>query len=1175
MLPDALKPLLESLSRDGAVRVVGLKGGARGYAMASLSQATDRPLVCVTRDEEDADAWAADLAFFMGGAGTLDTPHVLRLPCDDAMPWDEVVLDNLSASERLATLFHLRHGTRARAVVLSARGLLRRYLPPALVHRLSMNVTVGEEHSRDALARTLVDLGYRAAPLVEDVGSFSMRGDILDVFPPLSENPVRLEFFGDTIESMRHFDAENQRTLAAVKTFRLFPARELFFSDSTRAAAEKAIRLAAEETQMPTSQVRERLNQVREGLSTVGLEGLWPGFHEEGLCTFFDYLPFWGKSPLWVLDGAAALGDMLADTQARIDKSHADAVERGDLCLPPARHFLRPTEVTPHLTSAPRVELGALPWTTSSLQGPLALSFGETTDLREAIRSHHGEDGALEPLHQRLTAWADSRTLVVIACGSRGQLDRTARLLRERELSIATDGGPLNLPLPEADVRVRAHLVVGDLTAGFTDSAGRLAVLSDEDLFGSRPKRRARRQRRSDVAFVSSLKDLKEGDVVVHADFGVARYAGLKAMAVQGVPGEFLVLEYAGKDKVYLPVGRMRLVSKFTGGDGAHVTLDRLGTDAWEKTRARVKENLLKMAAELLQLYAARRAHVGFRFSAPDRYFRQFESEFPFDETPDQQRAIDEVLADMQKPQAMDRLVCGDVGFGKTEVALRAAFKAVLDRKQVAVLVPTTLLAHQHFHTFEKRLAGYPVTVDVISGLRKPTEAREVVRKAAEGRVDILIGTHKLLGGDVDFKDLGLLIVDEEQRFGVKQKEQLKRLKAQVDVLTLSATPIPRTLNMAMAGLRDMSLIATPPTDRRSVRTFVHRFDTDVIREAVARELSRGGQVFFVHYRVQSLPALAQMVRALFPSINVAVAHGQMGEGQLEAAMLDFVEKRAQVLVCTSIVESGLDIPNANTLIVSRADTFGLAQLYQLRGRVGRSKERAYAHFLVPARRPITKDAERRLEVLQAFTDLGAGFTIASHDLEIRGAGNLLGGQQSGAIEAVGFDLYTQLLEESIAEMRGEPPRTQVEPDVNVPLPALLPDTYVPDVAQRLNLYKRFAQVSTPEELDALRAEVVDRFGDCPDEVDHLCRISLLKMDMRALNLRSLDVGPDRMVVTLGPHARLNGDKLAKLIARAAGVYRLSPDLKLVCTTKASAGRRDFMSEAQKVLRDLFSVRAT
>jgi len=698
-----------------------------------------------------------------------------------------------------------------------------------------------------------------------------------------------------------------------------------------------------------------------------------------------------------------------------------------------------------------------------------------------------------------------------------------------------------------------------------------VALLCEDDIFGQRTRKVTRRAR-ADLPFVTAFRELKEGDLVVHVDYGIGRYSGLTKMTIRGVSGDVLVLEYAGRDKVYLPVARMRLLQKFNGADADNVTLDKLGSNSWERRKKAVKEHLLKMAAELLRIYAARRAHPGHAFNRPDDYFRQFEADFPFEETPDQAKAIEDVLSDMVSARPMDRLVCGDVGYGKTEVALRAAFKAVLDKKQVAVLVPTTVLAAQHLRTFRERFKDYPVHVEMVSRMRSTKENREVLQQAAQGKVDIVVGTHRLLNADVSFKDLGLLVIDEEQRFGVAHKEKIKKFRSQVDVLTLTATPIPRTLHMSMSGLRDMSIIASPPEDRKAIRTFVHKFDPVQITEAIRRELARGGQVYFVHNRVQSIGAMEQYLKELVPEARFAVAHGQMGEGELEKVMTEFVERKYDVLIASSIIESGLDIPTANTIIVNRADMFGLAQLYQIRGRVGRSKERAYAYLLIPGKQPVTPDAERRLEVLQSFTELGAGFSIASHDLEIRGGGNLLGPDQSGQIAAVGFDLYAQMLDEAVRELKGEPPSDIVDPDVNLPVPAYIPDDYVPDIHLRLVFYKRFSQVQNDDELSDLRGEMVDRFGELPLEVDNLSEVMMLKADMRKLRLRALESGPGRVVVSLGQDADLDPDKMLGLVQRSRGGYRLTPDMKLVAAIDPKIKEpQDLVAACKRVLRDLFA----
>ncbi len=728
--PDPLQEILERLTSSRRARTVGLHSGARGWVLSQLLARLKTPLLCITADEDSAEALAADLAFFLGGAGTASAPNILQLPAEDSMPWDELIPDTGIVTERLGALFHLQHGAAVNALVVPAFALAKRMLPPKVMSQLCHVVQPEHEVSRDALALKLAEMGYRNVPLVEDVGTFSVRGDILDVFPPLADKPFRLEFFGDFIESMRPFEPETQRTPAAaekVTKLRLLPARELFFSDSTRRSAEKNLRALAEHSAVPTSRVRERIEQIREGINGTGLEGLLPGFFDGGLATLFDYLPLWTqRDPLVFVDNPTAVGQSLEECWNQAERSHRDAIAAGELAFPAEAHFLRPAEVLAALAKLPMLEAGALTLTAvAEAEPPVAFGFGETKDLREAITHHHGEEGALTPLLTRLTQWRDDRIVVAIACGTLGLADRLKRLLAEREtpVQVHADALPQNpgaMLLPG----VLAHLFVGEISKGFVDKDRQLAVLSDEDIFGTRARRTVKRRKGDSGFSAAAFRDLKEGDLVVHKEFGVARYGGLSKMELQGIPNDFLLLEYFGKDKIYLPVARMRLISRFTGGDPDKVQLDRLGSDAWVKTKARVREQLLKMAAELLNLYAARRAHPGHRFREPDRYFRQFEADFEFDETPDQQRAIDEVLADMLKPEVMDRLVCGDVGYGKTEVAMRATFKAVLDKKQVAILVPTTLLAHQHYQSFLKRFSGYPVTIEVISSLRKPMSSR-------------------------------------------------------------------------------------------------------------------------------------------------------------------------------------------------------------------------------------------------------------------------------------------------------------------------------------------------------------------------------------------------------------------------------------------------------------------
>src|SRR6266545_2885446 len=1025
-----------ALAHGDRADVTGL-GGAPGEGRAQA-------VLAVAADEDEADQLARDIAFFVGAEA------VLRIPADAVLPYDDLSPDRGIELERLSALSRLHLAPeRSPIVVVSARGLARRQLPRRIFEEGSDLLGPGVEIAREALAEKLVLLGFSRVPLVEDAGTFAVRGGIVDLWSPADAAPVRLEFFGDEVESCRAFDPQTQRSDADVAEVLLCPAREALFTADGKEAAKGAIREAAERVNRPTSRVREVLDAVDQGTPFFGMEALLPGFHPGGLATLLDHLP---RGAAVYVDDVAGVEEALHELDAELEREHASALRRQELALPPAAHFLPAEDALAALAARAgvarhRVWLG----TAEPIRFPLV----DTAALRGEIEAAHGEEGALAPLTRRLDEWRRRGIAVVVACGTPSAADRLRRLLEDRRQQARSHPGPLALPVALFDPAVHAHLVPGEISAGFVDGDARLAVIADDEIFGRRVRRRARKAREEN-AFAAGFRDLDEGDLVVHVEHGIARYLGLTKMQIRGVEGDFLVLAYDGADRLYLPVAKLRQVQKFTGASADTVRLDRLGGQSFALRKARVKEQLLKMAAELLDIYAARAAHPGFAFGDPDETFREFEAEFPWEATPDQAKAIDDVISDMTKrrgngarapsraqgqpdeaatpPPPMDRLVCGDVGYGKTEVAMRAAMLAVLAKKQVALLVPTTVLAAQHERTFRERFKGYPVRIEAVSRMKTAEEVKAILKDVAAGKVDIVIGTHRLLAADVSFQALGLVVVDEEQRFGVAHKERLKKLRKLVDVLTLTATPIPRTLHMSLAGVLVLSIIATPPEDRRAIRTFVMKFDPGAVREAIETELKRGGQVFFVHNRVRSIGAMQRFLAEIVPRARVGIAHGQMGEGKLEEVMSRFVNRELDVLLATSIIESGLDIPSANTIIVNRADHFGLSQLYQIRGRVGRSRERAYAYLLVPARRPVTKDAVKRLEALQRFSELGAGFQIASHDLEIRGAGNLLGKDQSGQIEAVGFELYSELLDEAVRELKGEPPREEVDPDVQLPV---------------------------------------------------------------------------------------------------------------------------------------------
>ncbi len=1185
-----LSDLIASLRVDAArVEVHGLFGAARGLTLGRIATELSAPVVAVTADEEAADRLERDLRFFLGAGDS-----VLRIPADEILPYDDLTPDRGVELARLKALF-LLHLQTPRAVVLSARALARRVVPRRMLDERSLLVAKDQTLDRDELARRLTAAGYAHTPLVEDPGTFAVRGGVVDVWSPLADAPARLEFFGDTIESLRLFDVATQRTVRTLDELAICPAREFVLDDRTRALAVAALRAAADAVDHPSRALRELIDEVQAGQPSFGLEAVQPGLYEEGLSPVGDYLP---KGAIFFFDDPTAITTAIDSLWADLSREFARVRADGGLALEPERHFVKSVGLaaqwsgarqicSPHPSPPPQGGRGFLSASeflsangifSSSIPSPLAgegqgggavnLHFLPTADLRQEILQHHGEDGALVPLARRLHDWRNRGIASVIACHTSGIAERLRRMLFDRDLHAKLHDGAVP---PDGHAlfedHLHAHLFVGEISAGFVDAESGLAIVSDEEIFGPRAQRKSRRAR-SEHPFIAEFRELKEGDLVVHVDHGVARYDGLTRLSLRDIPGDFLVLQFAGKDKLYLPVARLRQVQKYSGADPEGVKLDALGAVGFTNRKKKVKEELLKMAAELIDLYAARAAHPGHAYAAPDAMYRQFEADFEFEETADQQKAIDDVLADMQKPRPMDRLVCGDVGYGKTEVALRAAFKAIEDKKQVAILVPTTVLAAQHFHSFKARFADYPVIVEMVSRFRSPKETRDVLHRLAEGKVDVIIGTHKLLSKDVAFKSLGLVVIDEEQRFGVKHKEALKKLRKLVDVLTLTATPIPRTMHMAMSGLRDLSIIATPPSDRRAIRTFVTKFSPATIKEAIDRELARGGQVFFVHNRVQSIGGMEHFLSELCPRARIAVAHGQMPDHQLEEVMTGFIERKSDILLCTSIIESGLDIPSANTILVNRADHFGLAQLYQIRGRVGRSRERAYAYLLVPARRPVTRDAKKRLAALQEFTELGAGFQIASHDLEIRGGGNLLGPDQSGTIAAVGMELYTEMMAEAVAELRGEPVREEIDPDVQLPVPALLPEEFLPEVPQRLAYYKKLAQAQTEDELDDIKGELRDLCGEPPPEVDNLVELMSVKMQMRQLRLRAMESGPGRLVLTLGPDAQLDGAKLTAWVgANAKKGTRLTPELKLVWPLPAND--QAWLSAARRLLREL------
>ncbi|HEY7675644.1 MAG TPA: transcription-repair coupling factor, partial [Candidatus Methylomirabilis sp.] len=926
------------------------------------------------------------------------------------------------------------------------------------------------------IVEALLAGGYRRTGQVSEPGEFSRRGGILDVFPSGEPNPLRAEFYGDEVHSLRLFDVETQRSLRGVDRITVLPVAELLRDEAAARRAQERLQARARAARLP---VPEALREAVEGQAAVAHPLRLLPLFTDSPADLRAYLP---AGALLVLDEPGAIA-------ARAEEAWQAAAEeaREDPFTPPAEDLFAAWAAL--RDGWP----GAGPLTLQTFAGPGA----EAEAAALETRSIHTFGGRITALVEDLRGRRARGERVHLVARSRSQAERLRGVLKEHDLGALLD------EVPQAG---GLAILVGELPAGFELPAAGLTYLTEAEIFGPRHEVR-RRPRPKEALPFTSFEDIRYGDYVVHVDHGIGQYKGLRQITAGGQAGDFLFVKYAGADKLYVPVDKLHLVQRYVGTDAGEAgpALDRLGGTRWARAKARVKEGVRELARGLLNLYAARQVVPGHAYPSDTPWQAEFEAAFPYDETPDQLRAIQEVKGDLEAPRPMDRLVCGDVGYGKTEVALRAAFKVVQDGRQAAVLVPTTVLALQHHSTFRERFANFPARVEMLSRFRGPAEQRAVLQGLEDGTVDLVIGTHRLLQKDVRFRNLGLLVVDEEQRFGVAAKEKLKQLRREVDVLTLTATPIPRTLHMSMLGVRDISTIETPPEDRLSIRTIVTTFDEAVLAEAVERELQRGGQIFFVHNRVQTLHRVAVLLKKLFPSLRFAVAHGELPEAELERIMVDFYARKYDLLLCTTIIESGLDIATANTILIDGAERLGLAQLYQLRGRVGRDKHRAYCYLLIPGHGAMTEVARKRLQAIAELTELGSGFRIAARDLEIRGAGNLLGEEQHGHIAAVGFDLYCQLIEETVRELKGEAAEAAVDPTIRLPVPAFIPEDYVPDATLRLNLYKRLSALADAGRLDDFREEIRDRFGDPPEAVGWLLEAVDLKIRARALRLRELD----------------------------------------------------------------------
>ncbi len=1168
MPSSSISSILDSL-HDLAepIHVTGLEGSSAAFlAREALKSPRFSRILILTPQSERIFEWVANLQSMID-CGTNPSSHELYgLPGWDKSPVSAITPSLQTRLERLRTVSKTLISGRSSVVVSTLDATLQTALPLRWLEenhvRLKPDVSID---SRESLVQRLLNWGYARVDTVEDPGTFAVRGEIIDVFCPLYPSPLRIELFDDVVERLRSFDPKTQVSHATeeLRDALIVPSRETFIPASAIPRLREEIKSICDTAGISRS--------VRDPV----MESIQPGVYS-------DHSEFWGplywdshhdfielyRPDLIIMDDPLGCEQGWDELRAEFQNGYTTALSEGRILAPLEKLYPRSTRGMSDWTRGSkalfldRIQLADLTVT------PGADEETDDATQEKRIKTHHSastksNSGFLDSnskdhadaLFASLKQWIQKKYQTTICASTSSQLERIKYLMDHRSV-------PYTLGATEEPGSIR--LIESSLGEGFRWPKEKIALLTDREIFGNSKKKSARNRDKKHEALSSaaewselqSLTQLEIGDPIVHRDHGIGLYQGIVRLKALGTENDFLQIEYAGRDKLYLPVYRVNVIQKHMGATADAVVLDKLGAKHFEKEKEKARESAKKIAFDLIQLYAERSIRPGIRVSGTDDSYRDFEASFAFEETPDQLKAIDAILGDLSSGKVMDRLICGDVGYGKTEVAIRAAYKMVSEGYQVAVLVPTTILAQQHENSFRARFKDYPIRVESVSRFKTAQTQKSIMEDVNAGKVDVLIGTHRLLSKDVQFKKLGLIIIDEEHRFGVEHKEKLKTFRVNTHVLTLSATPIPRTLHMALSGIREISLITTPPINRLPVRTYLAKFDEEMIRKAVEFELNRGGQVFFVHNRVQSIHEIAKTILELVPSAKVVVGHAQMGEKELEQVMLDFYQKRANVLVSTTIIESGIDVPTANTMIIDRADRFGLAQLYQIRGRVGRGQNRAYAYLLLPREGMISDDAKKRLEVIQKFVELGSGFSVASHDLEIRGGGDLLGPQQSGHIKAIGFELYLELLDEAVREIQGKPPTPEEqyrEPEIKVPYSAFLPDQYVPDTHQRLALYRRLSSSSQELEVDQIEVELQDRFGKLPTEAQNLLWLIRIKIALKKLRVDALTQGPEKIVLVPGAGSLLDPVRAIALVSSKPKLYQLTPESKFIANVKIVA----------------------
>lgn len=1157
----SLKALIDQIPhRTGQIECYGLNGSERAFLIARLYQQLRIPIFVVTPSTNLAETLLEDLRFFKQSH---DEPLFL-FPSYNILPFKLMAYHNETAARRIRTLYRLLESSTPPIVVAAAETLMQKIIPKQKIINYAELMMAGEEIDRERLIEKLIAGGYTHAAIVEEPGDYCVRGGIVDIFCPLYPEPLRIEFFGDVAESLRFFSAASQRTTSSITEAVILPAREMILEKALLPQTINRFRTRASELEMPLTEIRRIIDSIKHGHGFAGMENLISLVYPE-LNTVFDFLP---DDTLVVSISNEHLPETLEAQENQIAKNYEAAYRAKKMCVEPSSLYLRGSQIQTLIAQRKPLLFKML-----EVQGPrqqlmadqmrFKAAVEDNTDICLQLKNYQEKESLLKPLADWLDANRRTGLISVLVCRTEIQAQRLKSLLIPYGLQFKMADSFANVKMETNTF----WLCLGQVSSGFVWAAESLAIITEAEIFGltSHRKKALRSGRPSELL---DLQDLKKGDLVVHVEHGIGRYAGLVKLQIDGLANDFLELIYKDGDKLYLPVDRMNMVQQYMGVEGIEPIIDKMGSKSWKRIKARVKRSAEKIAGELLKLYATRKYAKGFAFSAVDNYFRDFETGFEYEETADQINAIEIVLEDMYRSTPMDRLVCGDVGYGKTEVALRASFLATHNSKQVAVLVPTTILAEQHYTTFCKRYERYPINIACLSRFRPLREQKQIIADLKAGKLDIVIGTHRLLQKDIAFKDLGLLVLDEEQRFGVRHKEKLKKLKHNVDVLALTATPIPRTLHMSLAGIRDISIISTPPEFRQSIITTISEFDEELIIDAIRKELQRNGQIFFVHNNIQSINKIARKLQQLVPEVRLDIAHGRMSENELEKVMYRFFNREFDMLVCTTIIESGLDVPTANTIIVNRADRFGLAQIYQLRGRVGRSDEQAYAYLIIPPESIITSDARKRLKVLMEHSDLGSGFQIAMNDLKIRGGGTILGASQSGHIAAVGYDMFLKLMENAIAELKGHAPIEPLEPEINIQLSAFLSESYIPDIDQRMAAYRRLARMTELQEVSHFKDELIDRYGKQPVEANNLLFKIVLRILAKKAGIAKLDLSDRQMHLQFSPAHLKNSQALVELIQSAPTSYELTPGQVLKVKLKNDHGR-SHLRHAKNVLKDI------